>query len=753
MTSAKRSREEEDGLNAFETHGLDADASISVSTSTSCGFESANSHLRRAKRPRLASSSSSSASSHAGTTTDRLTSLPSELLLRILHQLPLTTILTTGLLNHKWQHLANDPQVWKRLYYERFVRPRALRIPGLKDGKEAGDNKDGGKGLFSYSSRRSRWLDEERLLGGEEWKWKWRVEDNIGDNPSGSVDTVKGKAGNKERERTDWKARYRLRHNWSIGAAEVREIGLSPPSHPADTSTESSSDEDEGREEEDDEEIAAIEENLIVRLVDGVVITADAKDGLRAWDVKSAKHPNAGKACLAHLPLTSDVGGLTLIPTSLGIDTAGGREGVGMGIAVGFRNGVFGIWRLVVGTDGEDAGAQGQGRFVEVYKRVCTQRKGGMEKRKRLSAVAYSHPYLLTINAEQLLSLYTFDSPRPPLSTSSNPADNINGTAETTPSIEPMDIESLKPFSSGLPNHPTLLTSLKSHTSWPPLTLSLRSTPLSLIASIAYSFPTYTSGFSVGLQELHLDALTGEIVMSRLSSSVESGFHSLLSSPNSSSTSRTGSPSRGGVDDMRGQFIRGGNRRQILTRPTSLSYTHPYLLSSHSDNTLSLYLVSSTPLALSISKPTKLWGHTSAVSGAEIGGRGKAVSFAAAADVGGISSASFGGRTGCIPGEVRVWELEGGARGRGKSWKGEEDSVKVWGKESSTVDDAVDINDENDDKRARGEAESVSTERMGNGWVGFDDDVVVVVQGSVGSSSATGNGRMRGQRLVVYDFT
>ena len=82
--------------------------------------------------------------------------------------------------------------------------------------------------------------------------------------------------------------------------------------------------------------------------------------------------------------------------------------------------------------------------------------------------------------------------------------------------------------------------------------------------------------------------------------------------------------------------------RHIHSKPTSLSYTHPYLLVAHPDNTLTLYLVTSTAQALSISAGSRLWGHTSSVSGAHVGGRGKAVSVSRRGD------------------ELRIWELEGG---------------------------------------------------------------------------------------------
>jgi hypothetical protein len=74
--------------------------------------------------------------------------------------------------------------------------------------------------------------------------------------------------------------------------------------------------------------------------------------------------------------------------------------------------------------------------------------------------------------------------------------------------------------------------------------------------------------------------------------------------------------------------------------PTSLSYEHPYLIGTLADNTMMSFLVTSNDDRLEISPGRRLWGHTSAVSGAEVNNRGKAVSISSRGD------------------EVRVWELE-----------------------------------------------------------------------------------------------
>jgi hypothetical protein len=308
-----------------------------------------------------------------------------------------------------------------------------------------------------------------------------------------------------------------------------------------------------------------------------------------------------------------------------------------------------------------------------VFERWCWSPGSDLSGRA-LRAVAYTHPNILTITAEQVLSLYAFNSSAATLNSSEFEA-------------QPKDIH--------------LLTTLKSHTSWPPLSLSIRPSPTGIIASIAYAIPTYTTGWSVGLQELHLNR-NGEIILSRLASGIPSGFQSLLSPNSSSSVSPSSSPTRPPL-----RHVPTMPPRILNNRPTSLSYAHPYLLAGNRDNTLTLYLVTSSSSHLEISKGTTLWGHTSGVTNAQVAGRGKAVSLSS---VGGIGT------------EIRVWELEGGVSNRMDA------SVKVIG---------------TGDKHREIGTSSSGTRR----WMGFNDEVVVMVKGGIDG------GLREKERLVVYDFT
>jgi len=267
---------------------------------------------------------------------------------------------------------------------------------------------------------------------------------------------------------------------------------------------------------------------------------------------------------------------------------------------------------------------------------------------------------------------------------------------------------------------PRLLHSLRSHTTWPPLSLAIRPSSSNLIATIAYAIPTFTSGWSVGVQELWLSS-EDEVLLSRLATSSDNDTTRSL--PSSLSPSRIGSPLPSFTAATPG-----------YTKPTSLSYSHPYLLLSHPDNTLTLYMVTSTADDLAIGPGKRLWGHTSSVSGAHVGGRGKAVSVSARGD------------------ELRIWELEGTAKRR---VAGAEMSVRVQppklSQELQSEDKVVaSIAGLSRAMVRRGAGLGLALEERAmddmsvvRGRVGFDEENVVILKEQLAGRQA----------LVVYDFS
>lgn len=405
---------------------------------------------------------------------------------------------------------------------------------------------------------------------------------------------------------------------------------------------------------------------------DGVIYMASEADGLRAWSAKSDRRMLAQQ----HFE-----GKHNSPPTSLAIDATSTDAKVSRAV-VGFENGAFGMYSLELEAS----------TFSHIYSHEPSI--NGV-----VTSVAIAWPYVVTMTATQLLSLYKCKSS----TTSSTPA-----------------------------GPPRLVHSLKSHTVWPPLTTSLRLTPGSVVVSIAYAIPTYLSGWTVGVQEIKISH-TGDLLESRISSAIDQHYRPLAFASRPMTTHLT--PASGGLATSTTLEL-----RHIHSKPTSLSYTHPYLLVAHPDNTLTLYLVSSTAESLSISAGSRLWGHTSSVSGAHVGGRGKAVSVSKRGD------------------ELRVWELEGGfgslsARKRlavgDLSVRLQPESKKV--DNLDTAQAGLDlINDQNTTgpentnilppDNAEADADELTLTR---GWIGFDEENVVVLK-------EQSQGR---QALVVYDFT
>ncbi|KIV99106.1 uncharacterized protein PV09_09203 [Verruconis gallopava] len=541
---------------------------------------------------------------------DRLSMLSDEVLLRILSFLSIIDLNKCQRLSRKFKSIAADSQLWKALYYNRFVRPRVLRLPGMRGSamiaNPHGPAPSSEPDEFGRSSSKpSRWLDDHSLV--------------------------------KQGSETDWKRQYKLRHNWTHGVCAVDEILVAEQLPPPP---------------------------LIARMHNSIVYTVDAVGGLRAWS--SAKNQR-GMLAKTDLPPTGSP------PTALAVDTTS-PDGSLLDnvddlhqIAVGFEDGSFAIFIF--------------------DRRNCSltcKYKHSASSNGMLSTVALCSPYLVTLTAAQLLSLYKFE---------------------------------------GANGEPRLLHSLRSHTTWSPLSLSIRPSSQNIIATIAYAIPTFVSGWTVGVQEMWL-SLEGILLDSRLATSISPSARSSASLPASLSPSRTGSPCPSPSFSA---------ATPGYSKPTSLSYSHPYLLLSHPDNTLTLYLVTSTDRSLSISAGHRLWGHTSSVSGAYVGGRGKAVSVTTRGD------------------ELRIWELEG-TTGRRRPTNSEL-SVRVQAPSFSlsssmrtNVEGSINVNPRCD---TGPQSVSQGTDEMGEmnvarGWIGFDEENVVLLKE---------RGVERVQALAVYDFT
>ena len=457
------------------------------------------------------------------------------------------------------------------------------------------------------------------------------------------------------------------------------------------------------------------ETGMLVKLAEGFVITVDREDGLRIWSLKSKEL------------ITSCELDRRSSPSCIAVDEDIARRK--LGIVVGFEDGSWSTWQLDIIQ-----------RIIEQHYQHPASSNG------LLSAIAYASPYILTITDSQILSLYTFDSDT--ATDKDVPTKVIPVVASEGVSRSNLDKSPAEPLTNNESRKtdlrdrdndpaPRLLASLRSHTCWPPVSLSIRLTPTTIVGSIAYSLPTYFSGYTVGLQELHLSSKTGLLTSSRLTSALPQGFSSILPSQPGSSPS---SPGASSPLPPRQSRPPGGS---TATPPTSLSYAHPYILATHPDNTLSLYLCTSTPSDLSLSEGTKLWGHTSSVSSAEITSRGKEVSVSTRGN------------------ELRVWSLEGGFSSATRPRKDlrvprdqrRDRSVQIRQNVSppaKTLTSGEIRRTEASQEASDGKPKSITSQNFSDEeftarkhWVGFDDEVVIVLKEDESGSQA----------LVVYDFT
>ena len=400
---------------------------------------------------------------------------------------------------------------------------------------------------------------------------------------------------------------------------------------------------------------------LLVRLHEGIIFTADSVAGLRAWSAKKESHLLASQA----LPSSSQ-------PTSLALDVS--EQGKNKPcIVLGFGNGAFSLYK-----------------FNKVEKRFQHIQSQEFSSNGSVIAIAFSSPYLLTMTSNHLLSIYEIDI----------------GSHQ------------------GSSSYVRLLHSLKSQTVNSPFSLSIRATPKALMASVVYVVPLHISGWTIGIQELHLDS-HGRYLGSRLNTAMEdipTSLSTLLSSPSALSPSFASENSR-----WRSRITMAG---EIYGKPTSISYSHPYLLVSHADNTLTLYHVRSNGSELSISSGTRLWGHTSSISGAHVGGRGKAVSVS-------------------IKGEdIRVWELEGRGYHTDNKSSVKTDTLSVRVRPEPKAERVQEL------RLKKGLQESLfglDTKELGyfenidapNSWIDFDDENVIIQKETFKGS----------QMLAIYDFT
>ena len=386
-----------------------------------------------------------------------------------------------------------------------------------------------------------------------------------------------------------------------------------------------------------------------------IIVVADKENGLRAWDIEKMENGRR-KIVGARRFKTYEQGWRLGEPTALGID-CGGQT---IDVVVGFESGGAMILQL---SPSDDEAEQGLDFGFDVRFILPPS-----ELPEKILHITYSHPHLLTLDVEHYLRAYLFES------------------------------------SSFHLNSPRPLATLHAQALHGPCNLTLRKSKsdeeASITAAIAYSMPLFHGGWSVGVQEVVLEvASPNGISRTRIGTSIPSTYQLAIH-----------------PDRPLAQVF---SASVPVASPTSISYSHPYLLTSHRDNTLTLYLARSTDKEITIGNPRRLWGHTTGVARAGVAGRGRAVSVSQ------------------VGGEVRVWELESIAAAVAKADVEVADGAVVGIIESVRVENAAETvrvgKDLYRDTRIPTAVE----------WIGFDEEKVLVVT----------RDEERDKNVMLYDFT
>ena len=529
-----------------------------------------------------------------------ISKLSDEILLNVFQMLSIEQILSCQGVSHRWQSISTDPELWKRLYFMRFVKPRLAHV---------------------HSRTRTR-------IATRDW---WNNE----------------RTQQEGEPRKNWKQLFKLRHNWHKGRCVVSEMDISnsPARHIPHQATHQASFWNE---------TVMSPSAPLVQFNGKIFIAADKNAGLRAWDI--GKMENGKRKLVGCRQFQNYEQGWRLIePTALGIDSGGETTDV----VVGFNTGGVMILQLnpMEGNEGNDFGFTV--RFILPPPLVP----------EKIMHTTYSHPYLLTLDAKYYLRAYFFDS--------------------TSLELDP----------------PRSLATLQAQALRGPcnLTLRKRKTHGTVTASIAYSIPSFHGGWSIGIQEVILDVTSSDgIAQTRIGTCIPSTYQ-LAIQPDQP-------PSR-----IKSSMV-------PVASPTSISYSHPYLLTSHRDNTLTLYLARSTDKEITIGQPRRLWGHTTGVARAGVAGRGRAVSVSQ------------------VGGEVRVWELESIAAGVSKADTEVDDGAVV------EIIESVRVEDMSSRLRVGKELylDSIPVRSpTAVEWVGFDDEKVLVLS----------RDEERDKNVTLYDFT
>lgn len=496
----------------------------------------------------------------------QFSALSDELVLRILSFLSVSELVLTQRVSRRLCALGADRSLWRRLYYERFVRswwwwgglggPRAAGGGNLS--AAGGSSVSTGAIAASWRRRRRHDIGVPRT-GRHHWEdgaWMGRVIRG-GGGGAGVTDRQLAnsvpKVQQKDSGERDWKKEYRLRHNWEVGRCTMQELRFdlddtstnsTTPALSSSPSSEEDTDDEDGdltaeslslrlseaggdlteSEDEDlsehrdstnrEQRVPQTPSKCIVRISAGVAVTADSVHGLRAWHLRRRKVLARGSFTDGAVAATSTTA-KRLVPCSLAVDEAAGASSdldAGsdkkrrLGVAVAFTDGSWGMWEidLTAGTVARGYSSSAAGLKSHVAKKSSVKDPvGGTENNSApWIASAYSHPYILTAALVP------------------------DGSGDDVVQVElHAFLGGSEGSDSGNIRAPRLVTSLRSRTAQAPLALSIRrvqqpkaallsrnasstvaqpgTTAATIVASVAHTL-LVRGGWCVGIQALHV---------------------------------------------------------------------------------------------------------------------------------------------------------------------------------------------------------------------------------------------------------
>ncbi|KAK6329850.1 hypothetical protein TWF718_003282 [Orbilia javanica] len=386
-----------------------------------------------------------------------LLALPQELTLRVLHFLPVQSLLTVSRVSRKLHALASDQQLWKMKFWAKFILPRLQRRTrlGLPD---------------SYGSRElepepgvvtdwKMWL-EDHVLIQEERNLAALVTTPITSTPVVRYSTaINGrpqlsKQPDIKQLTLDWKGKFRLRSNWQRGLAQSSGVELL-----------NSLSKDENK-----------APPIIGKFYEGYFFSADTQHGVRVF---GRRGNSKGLVELARRPITLGEPTCMSLEESLLNDTSRKRhETRHIDFVVGYHNGSYEIYHF----------DPTSGRLREKYQ------EHKFDDVNRIEIIAFHFPYLLIITRFNKLSIISFQS-------------TIKQEDDTDPDARLPHPD--KPFLS-----PALVKDLSVDQSWLPSCLSLRKDPVSnkIIGTCVFTVRSVIIGTSITIQEFHLSTEKPELL-------------------------------------------------------------------------------------------------------------------------------------------------------------------------------------------------------------------------------------------------